>query len=178
MPKFIYQAKDRRSKAISGELESASLESAKRELRLSGLMVSKIEEKSSLKSSQGFLARFKDRFPIGTKDRIFFCRQLALMLRSGMPLVNALEIMSSDFPKKKFRDLLGDVISNLREGSSLYEALSKHRKTFSPLLVQVVEAAEESGEMSQLSSKSPFLKTSQGFGQSLAKRISPMDNFS
>ncbi|MCM8530954.1 MAG: type II secretion system F family protein [Lentisphaeraceae bacterium] len=145
MPLFVYEARDSQGEEKSGTIEAENQMIARRLLRKDRLMVLSLEV---------FEQRAEKRFPlkdllsVNTKDRVFFCRQLSMMLKSGLTLVNSLTIMSQEFPRKMMRDTLAKVIEDIRGGLPFSEALGKYPKVFTPLLIKVMHCAEQSGEMS------------------------------
>ena len=123
MPKFKYEARNPQGQNVSGFIEADNQLTARRALRKERMLVIDLEEISEQKQTR---FAFNDRFPINTKDRVFFCRQLTMMLKSGLTLVNTLTIMSKEFPKQRMRLVLTEVIEDLRNGISFSESLGKN----------------------------------------------------
>ena len=144
MPKFAYKANTVDGREINKKIEAPDEQSARRSLRLEGLLVISVDEVHGDELRKFSLT---DRFPINTKDRVFFCRQLSMMTKSGLTLINSLKIMSREFPKEKMRNVLNEVIEDLQTGLSFADSLGKHPKVFTELLIKVVHCAEQSGEM-------------------------------
>lgn len=93
---------------------------------------------------------FKIKFPGGgkkieTKDLVVFTRQFATMIDSGLPLVQCLDILSSQQENKTFKEILIKVKESVESGSTFADALSKHPKAFDQLYVNLVAAGEAGG---------------------------------
>jgi type IV pilus assembly protein PilC len=152
MARFSYKARSRSGEEVKGVLEAGSRTQAARDLRSKQLLVLSLNGENDLISDSGKMNKhhklgLKSHLPIMAKDRIFFCRQLAMMISSGMTLVNSLNLMKQEFPKVKMRQVLTDVLNDLQNGDPFSKCLSRHEKVFTKLMIRVVESAEESGEL-------------------------------
>ena len=152
MARFSYRARSRSGEEVKGVLEAGDRTLAARELRSKSLLVLSLNaegdetERGDEKSISDHF-NWRSRLPIMAKDRVFFCRQLAMMISSGMTLVNALNLMKLEFPKLKIRQVLNTVLNDLQNGDPFSVCLGRHEKIFSKILVKVIESAEESGEL-------------------------------
>ncbi len=86
---------------------------------------------------------------VSSSQRIFFTRHLAALTKSGMSLVEALEVIGEETSSSSFRKMLRDLIAAITNGSTLSYALSRHPKIFDRFYVHVVEIAEESGTLEE-----------------------------
>jgi len=123
-----------------GEVEAADEASVQQRLRAMALTNVKIKKKPiqiSLKLP-GFSG-------IGQKDIVIFTRQFATMIDAGLPLVQCLDILSSQLDNMKFREVLVKVKTKVESGSTLADALGDHPKVFDTLYVQLVAAGEIGG---------------------------------
>lgn len=145
MAVYNYTGRDSKGQDVSGEIDAESTMLARRQLRQQKIMVIEIGE-----VSKNILPKLSltDRFPITTRDSVFFCRQLAMMLKSGLTLVNSLNTMSREFPKAKMRETLLKIIEDIRNGMPLSESMEQYPKVFTPLLTKVMSCAEQTGDMS------------------------------
>ena len=84
------------------------------------------------------------------KDVLNFTNQLAVMIRAGISLPDALESISSPMDKKKFKGIIVDLKDKIESGQTFSQALSAHRDVFSNLYVNMIAAAEVSGSMSSM----------------------------
>ena len=147
MPTFRYVAKDPEGKTVTGVTESPSNEELINMLRKQGLLIVSVSEtrerpKQALFSFQA--AR------VNIDDLVIFSRQLATMVSAGIPLVNALDILSEQIEKKNFKEVVGKVRDDIETGSSLSEALGKHSNVFSNLFVHMTKAGESSGTLDEI----------------------------
>ncbi len=86
---------------------------------------------------------------ISTTDKVFLTKYLALMLRVGTDLLSAINILIQDFDKPAVRNFLLEVRDNLTRGRQFYTAFEAHEDVFSPALVNMIRAAEASGNLQQ-----------------------------
>ncbi|MGC9599454.1 MAG: type II secretion system F family protein [Minisyncoccia bacterium] len=84
---------------------------------------------------------------INTSDEVFLTKYLALMLRVGTDLLSAVNILISDFDKPSVKDFLLEVYDSLSRGQPFYESFARHPEIFSPTFVNLVKAAEISGNL-------------------------------
>ena len=137
MPTFAYTAR-----AAGGELKSATIDAASRDdviaqLRRQRLTLVKIEDESRKKTKR--LGRVK------TRDIVIFTRQFSTMINSGLPLVQALDILSKQTDNKALASITREVVFDVESGNTLADALRKHPKAFSELYVNMVAAGEAGG---------------------------------
>ena len=83
--------------------------------------------------------------PVSPKDIAFFSRQMATMMKSGVPIVGALEIISGGHKNPRMRNLIDAVRTDIEGGSSLHEAISRHPVQFDELYRNLVRAGESAG---------------------------------
>lgn len=144
MATFQYKARDKQGRLITAVAEADDVRSLARNLREKGLFVAEIKE-----PGRGLQADIKipglDPQP-NLKDLAVFSRQLATMLNAGLPIVQALAILERQTEKKKFREIIKDVRTEVEGGASFSEALSKH-KLFNRLYINLVKAGETSGTL-------------------------------
>ena len=93
---------------------------------------------------------FSYEFGPSSKDILNFTNQLAVMVRAGISLQEALESIASQVEKEKFKAILIDIKDRIESGSSFSQALAEHPKVFSNLYINLVAAAEMSGSLSQM----------------------------
>jgi len=81
---------------------------------------------------------------------INFTRQLSTLVKAGIPLLRALQIIAPQIEHRRFRDVVEQILLDVEEGKSLSEALSLHRRYFSNFYVNMIKAAEVNGNMTQV----------------------------
>lgn len=145
MALYVYKALTRAGKQTSGQLEASSLLVVREELvakKLYPISIALYKDSSSFKHFFGNLFQSKVSF----KDLIFFTKQLGVMLRSGVPLLQALELLTEQFTGK-LHNILISIKDGIKEGSSFADGLENFPDTFSVIYVQLVRAGEASGKL-------------------------------
>ncbi|MDP2923388.1 MAG: type II secretion system F family protein [Candidatus Omnitrophota bacterium] len=92
-------------------------------------------------------AKTQRRGRIKSEDLVIFSRQFTTLIESGIPVVESLEILKDQIEKNFFKEILNMVLRDVREGSSLSGAFSKHSKVFPEIYISMVEAGEASGKL-------------------------------
>ncbi len=144
MPTFKYIVKDQQGKTISATVEAKDKTSLIDSLRRRLLVIISIEE------TKGKLAKATGREKVKLDDLVVFSRQLATMVDSGIPLVQALAVLAEQMERPTFRMVISSLRDNIETGSSLSEALSRHPLIFSDLYVNMVRAGESSGMLDDI----------------------------
>lgn len=147
MPNFRYVAKDDAGKTASGFFEAQDRAQAVDALRKKGLIIVSVNEvPSKFKFS---IMSFGGK-KVKTDDLVVFSRQLATMVDAGIPLVGALDILGEQVENKAFGNIILKIRNDIETGSSLSDALSKHKRVFSTLFVSMVKAGESSGMLDEI----------------------------
>jgi len=136
---FQWEGKDRQGRTIKGELAAHTEAFVKAEIKRMGVIPTRVKKKG-----RPLLSGSKS---IDPKDIAVFARQLATMMASGLPIVQALEIIAQSAEKRSMQDLVTEVKNDVESGTNLADALDKHRKYFDELFVNLVRAGEESGAL-------------------------------
>jgi len=150
MPKFSYQAITGTGATTSGEIEAESLESANSILASRGYIPTRVKaEQPALGGLQ--LSNIRERFsPIKAPELILFTKQFKTMFAAGVAMMNMLGILQEQTENLKLRRILGTMHKDIKEGASLHEAFSKHKKVFSPLYCSMIRAGEASGALPEV----------------------------
>ena len=127
---------------MKGVQQAKSTTLAKNELRRQGIQVKKIDKKKK--------PLFSSSKKIKPQDIALFSRQLATMMESGVPMVQAFEINEGGQSNTKLAKLLNDVKTEIQSGSSLAESLSRHPVYFDELYCNLVAAGEKAGVLDEL----------------------------
>lgn len=152
MPKFVYQAIDSTGTLVSGTIEGESINYANMVLSQRGLIPSKVEEKKGESSSA--LGWFKAKLtPIKQQELIMFTRQLRTMLNAGVPILRTLEVLENQTLNPRLKTITAAVASQIKEGSSLSEALAKYPAVFPQLFTSMIAAGEASGSLTDILSR-------------------------
>ena len=141
MPEFVWTAKSPAGNVISGEMEDVSEAVVVKKLQRQNYLDIKVKKKP--KDLFENVALFQPG--VTTKDVVIFVRQFATMIDAGLPLVQCLEILSSQQENRTFKKLLMQVKSEVEGGSTFADALRSHPKIFDELFVNLVHAGETGG---------------------------------
>jgi len=139
---FKYEGKDKRGTKVTGEMQGTNPALVKNQLRKQGILVTKISKKSTLFGSRG-----KKIKPL---DIAFFTRQLATMMESGVPIIQAFEIIAEGSENPKFADLINEIKTDVAAGNTLASSLAKHPQYFDDLFCNLVDSGEQSGRLETL----------------------------
>src|SRR6266700_1181281 len=141
MPVFEYTARNLKGDLVKDKIDLPSRDDVIAHLRKNRMVVVQVRE---AKGKGGGLA---DLFKPGvkTRDVVIFTRQFATMINSGLPLVQALDILSQQTENKVLADVTRAVVYDVESGHTLADALRKHPKAFSDLYVNMVAAGEAGG---------------------------------
>ncbi|MDE1462804.1 type II secretion system F family protein [Spartinivicinus poritis] len=139
---FVWEGKDKKGRKTKGEIQGASIAMVKAELRKQGINPTKVKKKAI-----SFAGKGKKIKPM---DIAVFTRQLATMMKAGVPLIQSFEITADGCENTTMRDLVNDVKNDVAGGTSLAEALSKRPKYFDDLYCSLVASGEQSGALESL----------------------------
>ena len=137
-PTFVWEGTDKRGIKMKGEQAAKNANIIRAELRRQGITPQTIKVKG-----KPFFGGAGSRITPG--DIAVFARQLATMIKSGVPIVQALEIMGGGQKNPKMRDLVNGLRADIEGGSSLYESLNKYPVQFDELFRNLVKAGESAG---------------------------------
>ncbi|WP_202839043.1 type II secretion system F family protein [Luteimonas saliphila] len=135
---FVWEGTDKRGVRMKGEEQSKNANMLRAELRRRGISPTLVKNKP--KPLFGGTGK-----PITAKDIAVFSRQLATMIKSGVPLVAALEIIGNGNKNVRMKKLVDTLRVDIEGGSSIYEAMSKHPVQFDELYRNLVKAGEGAG---------------------------------
>ncbi|MDY0292452.1 MAG: type II secretion system F family protein [Desulfuromonadaceae bacterium] len=143
MAKFSWEGKSRDGKTHKGDMEAPNQAVVRAQLRRQGIVVHKVKERGKGFDIDINIPGFEPK--ITTKDLVVFTRQFATMIDAGLPLVQCLDILSSQQENKTFKRILLEVKNDVESGSTFADALKKHPKAFDELFVNLVAAGEIGG---------------------------------
>jgi len=131
---FAWEGKDKAGKIVRGEIRAASQSVVNTTLRRQGILPVKVKKQSFARGGR-----------ISDKDITIFTRQLATMMRSGVPLLQAFDIVGKGASNAAVSRLLGDLKADVETGSALNQAFRKHPLYFDALYCNLVQAGEQAG---------------------------------
>lgn len=135
---FVWEGTDKRGIKMKGEQPAKNANLLRAELRRQGIMPSVVKPKPKPLFGAAGSA-------VGAKDIAFFSRQMAIMMKSGVPIVSSLEIIASGHKNPRMRKLVETIRTDIEGGSSLHEAISRHPVQFDELYRNLVRAGEGAG---------------------------------
>ncbi len=141
MPVYAWEGRTRQGSIKKGVMEAVSEAAVMAQLRTQ--MIVPMAVKTKPKDLLEGITLFQGR--IATRDLVTFTRQFATMIDAGLPLVQCLEILADQQPKKVFQNVLNRVKADVEQGSTFADALGKHPKAFDELYVNLVAAGEVGG---------------------------------
>jgi len=149
--KFGYRAR-RGRELVRGVLEAASHAAAVRELRRQGMVVLSVDLTDAGAEVGVALGASVNRLSAGFRkdDVVALCQQLAVMLKTGVPLAEALKTFAEQARRREVREIVQRIHDEVCEGDDFSKALSKWPRVFPPILVSLMRAAEASGMLDEM----------------------------
>lgn len=144
--KYNYQARTKKGEIQTGIIEASSQEAATTLLRKHGLYVTILEE---VAASPLYAKKIKIFGRVSRSDIVLFSRQLSIMFKSKVTLVEALRVLSTQARNLEFKEKILELSEEVEGGTSFSGALSRHPKIFSPFYIAMVKAGEVSGTLSE-----------------------------
>jgi type IV pilus assembly protein PilC len=136
---FVWKGKTPAGESVSGEYAADNKNELMSHLRRRRIIVTQVRQKpKDLNINLGIGNKIK------VKDLAIFTRQFSTMINAGLPLVQCLDILSSQLDKENFKEIVTEVMEDVESGSTLAESLEKH-DCFSDLYVNMVDAGESGG---------------------------------
>lgn len=137
---YVWEGKDRKGKVVKGEIKATGESYVNATLRRQGITVTKVKKQSGMRAKGS----------IKEKDITLFTRQLATMMKSGVPLLQAFDIVGKGHSNPAVAKLLGDIKADVETGSSLSAAFRKYPLYFDALFCNLVGAGEQAGILDTL----------------------------
>lgn len=170
MALYFYQALSRGGKSTSGQVDASSIQAAREQILKLGLYPVKISLPSEVSTGFSFKSLFAKK--VDVKDKIFFTKQLALLLKSGIPLLQALELLVEQ-TEGQLKTVVIKLKDDIKEGRSLADSLEKFPKIFDSTYTQLVRAGEASGKLEIILLRlTSYLERRQEIARRISKAIS------
>ncbi len=146
MPYFRYKAVDKNNQTVEAMIQAASLDVAGEILAEQDFTILSLREerRSILESSLGFLNRVK------TRDLVFFCRQLSVIVSATIPLVQGLRILVNQTESTTLKSIISEVADDVDGGAKLSAALGRHPGVFSDFFINIIRSGETSGKLEEV----------------------------
>ena len=129
MPGYFYIVADKSGKEKRGKMEANNKDAAKELLKKDGYVLLSLEEQSQ------------------QIDLSVFCRQFVSILEAGVPMKEALAMLEEQTENKKLKKSIAEVLTNIEKGNTLADAMRGESDVFPPMLINMVEAGESSGNL-------------------------------
>ena len=136
---FEWEGRDKNGKVVRGEIRAGGEAQVSANLRRQGILLTKVKKRRTSGGSS-----------VKQKDIALFTRQLATMMKAGVPLLQAFDIVGRGATNPRLTKLLGDIRGDVETGTSLSAAFRKHPMHFDALYCNLVEAGETGGILEQL----------------------------
>ena len=149
MARYLYTAKTVDGTPRSGELVATNEKMVAEQLRAEGLLVTSMQEVSDKEANKPKI-NFLDRFStIPLKEKLFFTRNLGVMIASGLSIGRSLTNLVAQTKNKRFQGILQQVYEDVQKGMSFSDALSKYPNVFGDLFVNMVRVGEIGGTLEE-----------------------------
>ncbi|MEK6601290.1 MAG: type II secretion system F family protein, partial [Candidatus Binatota bacterium] len=150
MPVFVWEGKTAQGKVLKGEMEAVSQDVVFARLRSQRIqpIPARVREKGKGLEKELTIPGFGAK--VTSHDVMLFTRQFATMIDAGLPIVQGLEILSTQSESKAFRNIIRTIKQDVESGFTLADALKKHPKVFDDLYVNMVSAGEVGGVLNTI----------------------------
>jgi len=167
MALYFYQAFSKDGKKVTGYLDATSVQGVKDQLAKQSIYPTKIELSGEPGAKKSFFAGLLEK-RIGLKERIFFTKQLSVLLKSGIPILQALDLLIEQ-TEGKLKNIVISLRDYIKEGRSLAEGLLRFPNAFDTIYIQLVRAGEATGKLDYILDK---LNTYLEKRETLRKKVS------
>ncbi len=146
MKTFTYSAVDPEGVPQTGQIKALNKKQAANTLRARNFIVTSLEEEKDSDIGKYF-SRFRG---IPAQEKIVFTRQLGTMIGAGLPINQALRVLSAQTSNARFAEVIDDIAQQVDGGSSLFDAMSSHEDVFGRLYTSLIKAGEASGNLEEI----------------------------
>lgn len=156
MPRYSYEALDKGSRNIKGDIDAPNEEVVLDKLRGMGYYPVKIAKAKTEAGKTDLLAMPGLRYffhKVKTKHIVTFTRQLATLIDAGLPILRSLSILSEQVESVIFKEVIIDMSTEIESGGTLSDAMAKHPKQFDKLFVNMIRAGEIGGVLEAVLNK-------------------------
>lgn len=144
---FEWEGINRKGQKIKGETSGPNAATVKAQLRKQGIQPGKVKKKATS------LFSFGGSKKITSTDITFFTRQMATMMKAGVPLVQSFDIVGDGVDNPAMKTLISDIRDDVSAGNDFASALQKHPKHFDELFCNLIESGEQSGALETMLDK-------------------------
>ncbi|MEE8042531.1 MAG: type II secretion system F family protein [Pseudomonadales bacterium] len=140
---FVWEGTDKQGRKTKGEISSVNPAVARAELRKQGISATRVRKKST----GGLMAVLKSGGKVNTADISLFSRQMATMMKAGVPLVQSFDIVADGVDKPALKEMIKGIRNDVAAGNAFASCLRKYPDQFDDLFCNLVEAGEQSGAL-------------------------------
>lgn len=144
MPVYKYAGRTKKGRVRRGTIEAVSRPEAVIQLKEKGIRPIQLEETEATAFNRDLAIKRKT---VKNRDFVIYCRQFGTLIRAGIPIVEATQILAEQTESKVLRETLGVVEEDVRSGRSFSEAAEKHPAVFPQLFVNMIRAGEMTGDL-------------------------------
>ncbi|MCF8126031.1 MAG: type II secretion system F family protein [Desulfotignum sp.] len=160
MAVYQFKAIDQQGHPVTGEIEADSTDAAQGLVAGRGLIPETVKKKRRQPGHPGLLDRLTVLGQqVKTKDLILYTKQFKTMVQAGVSIVQVFQILSEQTENSYLRKATADMLVDVKEGRSLYQAFSAHPRIFSRLFCSMIRAGEESGALPDIMDRLIFVIT-------------------
>jgi type IV pilus assembly protein PilC len=139
---YAYAAYNERREVVKGKLEAKNEDQASELLNYAGYQLINLKAIATFPTFDRLMLQIS---PVKPADIILFYRQMALLVDSGLNIVTALELLEEQTTRRMFKNILAEIISDVRAGNQLSASMSKHPEIFPPVHCQSLKVGEQTG---------------------------------
>lgn len=150
MPRYSYQARDGSGQAIAGVLQAGSIEEAGAALRAEGKFIVRLAVAREEKTDDPPMSSGQTSRRIKRSEVIAFAHQMAVMIDTGVPIVESLTCVGDNTANPAFKAVVHDIAHHVQSGGDFSGALKKYPRIFPPIMISLVKASEMSGTMGMM----------------------------
>ncbi len=149
MPSFDYLARNADGGRVEGVLDAADAGALADALSLQGLMLVRAQRSDEVEDSWSWLHQLRSP-RVQPDDLMMFCRQLAILIRAGVPLLRALQGLQESASNLRFRQVLGSLRDQLEGGRVLSTSMQQEHGVFTPYMISMVRVGETTGRLPEV----------------------------
>lgn len=146
MPVYEYKGLNQAGKNVRGSLDADNAKTARARLKKDGIFVTEIRDKTKAQAAKSKGAKSSGG-SVPISEFANFTRQLATLLKAGIPLVDSLVAVGEQMEHQVLKDVISDVKTQVNEGSTLHKAMAKYPNVFSHIFITMCEAGEATGTL-------------------------------
>lgn len=148
MPLFHYKAKMKDAQTVLGQIQAQTREEAVEKINALGLIPVLVDEQNTDGSKTHGQPLRPQKIP--ARELYFFSRQLANLIKAGIPILRTLELIAAQIKNPYFKRVIDMIYSEVRDGKSFSDSLAEHPQIFSSFYVTMIKAGEESGNLKSM----------------------------